>query len=85
MRIILVFLSVVILAFSQKAERDTRLVGRWMMLFTKDASGEIVKNEFYGKNYVETFTKNGKLILDPQFLRDVMKRIISFHIGHLYI
>ncbi|MFN3999344.1 hypothetical protein [Algoriphagus sp.] len=85
MRIVLVLLSVFILAFSQKAERDPLLVGRWMMLFTKDASGEIVKDEFYGKKYIESYTKDGKYILDPQFLRDVMKRIISFHIGHLYI
>jgi hypothetical protein len=74
MQIIVVFLSVFILAFPQKAERDPRLVGRWMMLFSKEANGEIVKNEFYRKNYVETFAKNGSLILDPQFFRDDMKR-----------
>ena len=44
------------------------------MLYSKDANGEIIKDEFYGKNYVETYTKNGKLILDPQFLRDDLKR-----------
>lgn len=73
MRIVLVFLSVLILAFFQKAERDPRLVGRWMMLFTKDSNGEIIKDEFYGKKYIETYTKEGKYILDPQFLRDDLK------------
>ena len=74
MRIFLVFLSVVILAFSQKAERDPRLVGKWTMLYSMDANGEIEKNEFFGKRYVETYTKDGKLILDPQYLRDDLKR-----------
>ncbi len=74
MRIVLVFLSGFILAFLQKAERDPRLVGRWMMLFTRDSNGEVIKDEFFRKNYVETFAKNGSLILDPQFLRDDMKR-----------
>jgi hypothetical protein len=74
MRILIVILSITILAFSQKAERDSRLVGKWMILFSKDANGEIIKDEFYGKHYVETYTKDGKLILDPQFLRDDLKR-----------
>ena len=74
MRIFLVFLSVVILAFSQKAERDPRLVGKWTMLYSKDANGEIEKDEFYGKKYVETYSKEGKLIFDPQFFKDDLKR-----------
>jgi hypothetical protein len=45
-----------------------------MMLFSKDANGEIRKDEFYGKRYVETYTKDGRLVLDPQFLRDDLKR-----------
>lgn len=69
MRIVVVFLSVVILAFIQKAELDPRLIGRWVNLFSKDTSGQVQKNMISGKNYVETFSKNGKLILDPQFLR----------------
>ena len=63
-----------ILAFSQKVERDSRLVGKWKMLFSLDPNGEVVKDEFYGKNYVETFTKEGKWIPDPQFFRDDAKR-----------
>ncbi|MBC6368127.1 hypothetical protein [Algoriphagus sp. AK58] len=58
----------------QKAERDPRLVGKWTMLFSKDANGEIIQDEFYAKSYVETYTKEGKLILDPQYLRDDLKR-----------
>jgi hypothetical protein len=73
-RIILVFLSLMILAFSQKAERDPRLVGKWTILYSKDANGEIIQDEFYGKRYVETYTKEGRLILDPQYLRDDLKR-----------
>jgi hypothetical protein len=74
MRITLIFLTVSILAFSQKAERDSRLVGKWTMLYSKDANGETIKDEFFGKGYVETYAKNGKFILDPQFLRDDLKR-----------
>jgi hypothetical protein len=57
----------------QKKELDPRLVGRWEMLFSKDVNGAIIKDDFYGKRYKETYTKDGKLILDPQFLRDDMK------------
>lgn len=58
----------------QKAERDPRLVGKWTMLYSKDVNGEIILDEFYAKSYVETYTKEGKLILDPQYLRDNLKR-----------
>ena len=74
MQILIAFLSLACLAFFQKAERDPRLVGKWSILYSKDGNGEIVKDEFYGKGYVETYTKDGKLILDPQFLRDDLKR-----------
>jgi hypothetical protein len=74
MRISILLILLLFSAFSQKAERDPRLVGKWMMLFSKDANGEIRKDEFYGKRYVETYTKDGRLVLDPQFLRDDLKR-----------
>ncbi|REG82089.1 hypothetical protein [Algoriphagus antarcticus] len=45
-----------------------------MMLYTKDAFGAIVKDEFFGKKHMDTYTKDGKLLIDPQFLRDDMKR-----------
>lgn len=54
--------------------RDNRIVGKYTTLFSKDANGEIVKDEFYGKKYMETFTRDGRLILDPQFFRDDLKR-----------
>ncbi|OOG68752.1 hypothetical protein B0E43_22000 [Algoriphagus sp. A40] len=50
------------------------MVGKWVILFSKDANGEIIKDEFYGESYLETYTKDGKLILDAQFLRDDLKR-----------
>ncbi|WP_139316594.1 hypothetical protein [Algoriphagus marinus] len=59
---------------SQKAELDSRLVGQWTMLFSLDSNGEVIKDEFYGKKYVEEFTNDGKLILDPNFFIDDMKR-----------
>lgn len=70
MRIALILQSVFILVFSQKAERDPRLVGKWMMLFTRDSNGEIIKDEFYGKKYIETYTKDGRWVPDPQIFRD---------------
>jgi hypothetical protein len=44
------------------------------MLHSKDANGEIIKDDFHGKSYVETFTKDGRWVVDPQFFRDDMKR-----------
>jgi hypothetical protein len=86
MQIIVVFLSVFILAFSQKAERDPRLVGRWMMLFTKDASGEIIKDEFYKKKHIETYTKDGRWVPDPQiFIDDARKHGIDAQIDYAAI
>ncbi|WP_144604417.1 hypothetical protein [Algoriphagus algorifonticola] len=73
-RFLLVILLVISTAFIQKVERDPRLVGKWTMLFSKDVNGKIIKDEFYGKSYVETFTKDGKWIIDPQFFRDDAKR-----------
>ena len=70
----MVFLGLTILPFYQQTERDPRLIGKWVILFSKDANGEIIKDEFYGKRYVGTYTKGGDLILDPQFLRDDLKR-----------
>ena len=69
-RYLLIIPLVISVAFIQKAERDPRLVGKWTMLFSKDANGKIIKDEFYGKSYVETFTKDGKWITDPQFFKD---------------
>jgi hypothetical protein len=33
-----------------------------------------LKNDFSGKNYISTFTKNGKYLGDPNYLRDDMKK-----------
>lgn len=74
-RYYLLVLLVCSAAFIQKAERDPRLVGKWTMLYSKDENGEIVKDEFYGKSYIETFTRDGKWIIDPQFFRDDAKRL----------
>jgi hypothetical protein len=74
MRLFLIFISLASFLTIQKRELDQRLIGQWTMLHTKDATGAIVKDEFYGKKYTETFAKDGRLILDPQFLRDDMKR-----------
>lgn len=73
MRISILLILILFGAFSQKVERDPRLVGRWMMLFSLDATGEVIKDEFYQKMYVEEYTQSGKLILDPNFLRDDME------------
>lgn len=65
-------LSFLVLSFSQKPELDSRIVGRWNHIADKDFSGNLLKNDFAGKNY--TFTKNGKYLGDPNYLRDDMKR-----------
>lgn len=75
MRCLSIILLIGFLSPLQKAERDPRLVGKWTMLYSKDANGKIIKDEFFGKNYIEEYTKDGRLILDPQFLLDDMKRL----------
>jgi hypothetical protein len=67
-------LSFLVLSFSQKPELDPRLVGRWKDLFDYDGSGNLLKNEFSGKNYITTYSKDGRLLLDPNYLRDDMKK-----------
>lgn len=59
---------------SQSLMQDNPLFGKYTILFSKDANGEIIKDEFYGKKYMETFTRDGRVILDPQFFRDDLKR-----------
>ena len=71
---ILLIVIPVTLIFSQKKDLDQRLVGRWMNLYSKDQDGKIIKDEFYGKKYIDTFQKNGQYLFDPNFLRDDMKR-----------
>lgn len=62
------------LFFFQKVERDPRLVGRWMFLYHLDPNGEVIKDEFFGKNYVQTYYSDGKFIQDPQMFRDADRR-----------
>lgn len=64
----------VILGFSQKRDLDQRLVGKWVNLHAKDSDGKIIKDEFYEKKYIDTFLKNGQYLIDPNFLRDDLKR-----------
>jgi hypothetical protein len=70
----IVMLSFLVLSFSQKPELDPRLVGRWKDLFDYDGSGKLLKSEFSGKNYISTYSKDGRVLLDPNFLRDDMKK-----------
>ena len=63
-----------ILSFTQKKDLDQRLLGKWVNLHAKDPDGKIIKDEFYGKKYIDTFLKNGQYLIDPNFLRDDMRR-----------
>ncbi|MBA4302420.1 hypothetical protein SAMN03080617_01819 [Algoriphagus alkaliphilus] len=72
--ILSIFLSINNDCFPQKKELDLKIVGKWELLFSKDIEGKLVKNEFSGKGYIETFTKSGQFMIDPNYLRDDMKR-----------
>jgi hypothetical protein len=74
MRISILLILLLFSAFSQKAERDPRLVGKWMFLYDLDPNGEVVKNEFYGKKYVTTYHGDGRMVHDPQMFRDADRR-----------
>jgi hypothetical protein len=72
---VLSFLNFTLLAiFIQKSDSDPRLVGRWRFLYHLDPTGEVIKDEFYGKNYVQTYYSDGKFIQDPQMFRDADRR-----------
>lgn len=72
--VFILMLSFFALSFSQKSELDSRIVGRWKHLSDYDGSGKLLKNEFSGKNYISTYSKDGRVLLDPNYLRDDMKR-----------
>jgi hypothetical protein len=40
----------------------------------KDGEGNVIKDEFFGKNYLQKITKFGQIIYDPRFLQDDLKR-----------
>ncbi len=69
--LIIVFIFLII---QQSTELDSRLFGKWEVLYSKDEHGIILKDNFYKKGYLETFLKNGTFLVDPNFLRDDMKR-----------
>ncbi|WP_297337254.1 hypothetical protein [Algoriphagus sp.] len=58
----------------QSRDHDERLIGKWTILFFKDADGKLLKNGFQGKNYVDTFFENGQYSIDPNFFRDEAKK-----------
>ncbi|MBX2962494.1 MAG: hypothetical protein KF687_08280 [Cyclobacteriaceae bacterium] len=68
------FISLFSLYPVQTDDHDARLIGKWKFLYTKDAGMNILKDEFTGKGYIETFTKNGQYLIDPKYLQDDMKR-----------
>jgi len=72
--ILSIFLFVNNECFAQKKELDLKLVGKWKLLFVKDIEGKVVKDEFSGKGYIETYTKSGQFMIDPNYLRDDMRR-----------
>lgn len=37
-------------------------------------NGDIIKDDFYKKGYVDTFLKNGQHLIDPNYLRDDLRR-----------
>ncbi len=68
------FISNIPICLSQKLKLDSEIIGRWEHLYSIDAEGNKIKDDFSGRGYIETFTKNGTYFLDPNFLRDDLKR-----------
>jgi hypothetical protein len=68
------FISNIPICFSQKLKLDSEIIGRWERLYSIDTDGNKIKDDFSGKGYIETFTKNGTYLLDPNYFRDDMKR-----------
>jgi hypothetical protein len=52
---------------------DPDLIGQWIYHHLVDPNGEIYKDEFSGKGYVETFLENGKWIFDPRAIQDQLR------------
>ncbi|REG84723.1 hypothetical protein [Algoriphagus antarcticus] len=53
-----------------KPSLNPELIGKWIQLETYDASGKPVDGEYSGKGYYRIYTKDGRLIVDPQRFRD---------------
>jgi hypothetical protein len=75
--LLLLFIMLLLLdsfSFAQSRELDERISGRWTILFFKDSEGKILNNGFAGKNYIDTFFKNGTYSIDPNIFRDEAKK-----------
>jgi len=70
----LFFISNITVCLSQKTKLDSELIGRWEHLYSIDTEGNKIKDDFSGKGYIHTFTKNGTYFIDPNFFRDDYKR-----------
>lgn len=60
--------------YAQKSVFDERVVGKWEILFSENAEGIEIKDEFTRKGYINTYTKDGMLLLDFNYFKDDMKR-----------
>ncbi len=53
---------------------DPNLVGEWQLIGAFDAKDNAIKDEFYKKNYVTTFLKDGICFEDPRYFFDQDKK-----------
>jgi hypothetical protein len=65
-------------AFFKKIDRvdnfDQNLIGEWRLVGAFDADENPIIDEFYKKNYVTTFLKDGTFKLDPRYFWDLDKK-----------
>lgn len=54
----------------EKHGLDSNLFGKWIVLGRHDNHGGVIQSDSYSKRYYRIFTKDGRLIIDPQKFRD---------------
>jgi len=54
----------------EKIVLDSRLFGKWIELERYDEDGVLIQSDFFNKRYYRIFTKDGRILLDPQRFRD---------------
>lgn len=60
----------VFLQKDQQSQLEEKIKGKWIRIGTYDENGNLFENENKRKKYYQTFTNDGRMILDPSIFRD---------------
>jgi hypothetical protein len=63
-----------VVAVDREVNLDPNLIGEWRLIGSFDIEENPIKDEFFNKNYIETFLKDGTCHLDPRYFFDLDKK-----------